>query len=77
MFLTLHIGKVLTIVSTVSYKFAPSLSIVAAILDVRVDNILALTPLPNPSANTIIVQSGSRTTSTISPHNSSPYLFKL
>ncbi len=56
---------------------APFFSIVAAILEVKVDKILAFTPLPSPSESTAIYPSSVGTTSTLSPHSSSPNLFML
>ena len=63
--LTEQIGRVLAIVSTQSVMDRPSDIIVEIILPVSVDRILALTPLPSPSANTITVESSpDSTTST-------------
>ncbi len=50
---------------------------VEAILPVRVDKILALTPEPNPSDKTAIKDSGARKIVTLSPHSSSPVLMRL
>ena len=46
-------GNVAAIVETQSSSFNPSAIIVEIIFDVSVDKILALTPLPRPSAKTI------------------------
>ena len=52
---------------------SPSASIVEVILEVSVESILALTPLPNPSDKTITVESSlGSTTSTWSPQSCSP-----
>jgi hypothetical protein len=51
--LTEHIGKVAAIVETQSSILRPSAIIVEMILEVSVERILAFTPLPRPSANTI------------------------
>ena len=64
-------------VSTACSTVAPSSSMVEIILLVRVDKILALTPLPSPSASTAMVESLVRLIFTLSPHSSSPYLFRL
>ncbi|WP_246110720.1 hypothetical protein [Thermosediminibacter litoriperuensis] len=50
---------------------------VEAILTVRVESILAFTPLPRPSAITAIIPSSDWTTSTLSPHSSSPFFVRL
>ncbi len=71
MFRTLHIGKVLVMVSIVSLRSAPCCSMVIMILLVKVAKILAFTPLPNPSAKTMIVRLSLFTISTLSPQSSS------
>ena len=71
--LTEHIGRVAAIVDTHSSREIPSAIIVEIIFDVRVDKILAFTPLPRPSASTITVESSPcGTTSTWSPQSCSP-----
>ena len=71
---TLHTGRVWIIVSMQSIR-SMSLEIIRQrIFEVRVERMLAFTPLPSPSARTRVVQSPFRQSSTWSPHNSSPYL---
>ncbi|MPM94276.1 hypothetical protein SDC9_141422 [bioreactor metagenome] len=77
MFLSLQIGSVFTTVSIVSYISAPPFNIVDVIFAVSVAKMLALTPLPKPSAITTISLSLSLTTCTISPQSSSLYLTRL
>src|SRR5574344_514331 len=64
-------------VVTHSSIVAPFFSIVPIIFVVRVERILALTPLPIPSDNTRISESSVLIISTVSPHNSSFALFRL
>jgi len=54
-FLTEQTGSVAAIVATHSSIEIPSAIIVEIIFDVRVERILAFTPLPSPSAKTIIL----------------------
>ena len=76
-FRTLHTGSVFAMVSTTSAMLAPSFSIVDTMVLVSVERILALTPLPRPSASTAMVESGARMIFTLSPQSSSPYLLRL
>ena len=62
-------------VSTLSSTVMSPASMVARILEVRVERMLALTPLPRPSASTMMTLSSRFTVSTWSPHKSSPALF--
>ena len=64
-------------VETTSATDAPSRTMVAQIVLVRVARIFALTPLPRPSANTAMVESAVRTVTTLSPQSSSPFLLRL
>ena len=50
-------GSVAAMVSTQSSSDRPSAIIVEMIFDVRVDKMLALTPLPRPSASTTTASS--------------------
>ena len=72
-----HMGSVSAIVSTASRISSPAASIVDIIVDVSVDSMLALTPLPRPSARTTIVESSFSTISTWSPHSCSPSWLRL
>ena len=53
---TEQIGRVAAMVSTQSSSESPSAIIVEIIFEVRVERILAFTPLPRPSARTITVE---------------------
>ena len=55
--LTEQIGRVAAMVETHSSRQMPSAIIVEMIFDVSVERMLALTPLPSPSARTIMVES--------------------
>ncbi len=70
-------GRVLAMVSIVSSRLAPCFNIVIPIFVVRVESILALTPLLRPSEKAIRTASSKVIISTLSPHSSSPHLFKL
>ena len=75
---TLHTGRVLTMVETTSATDAPSRTMVAQIVLVRVARIFALTPLPRPSARTSVRLLSLRAMiSTRSPQSCSPFLFRL
>ena len=77
-FLTEHTGKVAATVSTQSSSESPSAIMVEIILEVSVESMLALTPLPSPSARTMTVSPlCPSTTSTWSPQSSSPTWFTL
>ena len=66
-------GSVAAIVDTHSSRGSPAAIIVEIILDVSVERMLALTPLPSPSARTITVESSfCSTISTWSPQSCSP-----
>ena len=52
---TLHTGRVAAMVSTASTSFMPAAIMVEIILLVSVESMLALTPLPRPSASTSTV----------------------
>ena len=66
-------GRVAAMVSTHSSMERPAASMVEMILLVRVDRMLAFTPLPRPSASTMTVEPSScSTTSTWSPQSCSP-----
>ena len=64
-------------VSMTSSMEAPCSNIEAAIWAVRVDRILALTPLPSPSERTTMKEVGLVVILTESPHSSSPLLHRL
>ena len=53
---TEHIGRVAAMVATHSSSGRPSAIIVDIIFEVRVERMLALTPLPSPSASTMTVE---------------------
>ena len=72
-----QIGSVSTIVSTHSSNAAPFKNMVPSILEVSVDKILALTPLPMPSARIRISESSVFRISTLSPQSTSENLFRL
>ena len=59
-----HIGSVSAMVSTASRISSPAASMVDIIVDVSVESILALTPLPSPSARTTMVEFSFSTIST-------------
>ncbi len=70
---TEQMGRVLAMVCTQSSSDSPCAIMVEIILLVSVDRMLALTPLPSPSANTMTVESSPcSTTSTWSPQSCSP-----
>jgi len=68
-------GRVSEIVCTTSPKGNPSASIRVAMRVVSVERMLAFTPLPRPSERTSVAQSGMAEKTTLSPHNSSRFLF--
>ena len=74
---TLQMGRVRVTVRTHSSTGMPLAIMVAMILEVSVERIFALTPLPRPSASTRVVLSSNRTVSTRSPQSSSPFLMRL
>ena len=70
---TEHIGRVAAMVETQSSSFISSDIMVEIILEVRVERMLAFTPLPRPSASTTTVEfSPCSTMSTWSPQSCSP-----
>ena len=74
---SLHTGSVCAIVSTVSSIVAPRFIIVEMIFEVRVERMLALTPLPSPSESTSSVPSAELVIRTRSPQSSSSFLLRL
>ena len=74
---TLHTGSVAAMVSTASTTLAPSCSMVAMMVLVSVERMLAFTPLPRPSARTAMVEFSVRRIWTLSPQSSSLNLLML
>ena len=70
-----HTGRVMAMVSTQSSTVISPASMVERILAVRVERMLAFTPLPRPSASTMMKLSSRFTVSTWSPQSCSPALF--
>ena len=67
-------GSVSETVCTTSASGKPSFSIRVAMRVVKVDKMLAFTPLPSPSEKTSVAISGPGEKTTLSPHNSSSFL---
>ena len=71
-------GSVAAMALTHSSSGSPSAIMVEMMREVRMERILALTPLPSPSASTSTCESSPcPAVSTWSPHSSSPTWFML
>ena len=70
-------GRVSIMVLTHSSMDICAAIMVEMMVDVKVDKMLAFTPLPSPSAKTKIVVSPSRAICTMSPQSCSPNLLML